>query len=155
MDIDVNLITKLFDTLQQTTRDLTAKVEKQTEAIIAIGHNIRSIKESNNTHIEDAKDTASGVEETKGTTSLIWDKVRKMNKAIVTMIIVVCVAFSLLTVSYIFVRNSVESIVAKEIKEIINKDLNNQDLLKEIETLKKQLKDLKDEHESTKTVTDQ
>ena len=126
MTIDSELLMKLFDTLKETDQAMASKVEKQTDAIVTITHSVESIKDSIGQHSGDAKSFGENIKETKSTVDLIWEKVRKMYKSVNTMIIVVVVAFSLMTVAYFVVKHGVDQ-AAKQTQERLDaEELSNQ-----------------------------
>ena len=136
MTIDSDLLIKLFDTLKETDQAMAKKVEKQTDAIVTITHSVESIKNSIGNHSDDAKTFSDNMKETKSTVDLIWNKVRKMYKSVNTMIIVVLVAFSLMTVAYFIVKHGVDE-AAKETKKIEHTDA--EELSNQIKELRKMI----------------
>jgi hypothetical protein len=142
MSIDTNIILELFNTLRDTDRDLSAKVEKQTDAIVTIGHNVSNIKDDIKQHLTDSKGMAECTETTESTVLKIWEKVKTMHKSVIAMITIVTVAFGLMVLAYFIVRNSVEDMIDSKIKQTQQIPTNNDVLVKEIEELRKQIKEL-------------
>ena len=142
MTIDTDLVLKIFDMQKDSYKNLTARVEKQTDAIVTIGHNVSNIKKDVEKHLEDSESVNECTEETEATVKKIWDKVKKMHKSVVTMIIVVLVTFSLMVLSYFFVRSTVETIVDKRLEQEEKLPGHHDELIKQIEDLKKQIENL-------------
>jgi len=143
MTINTDIVLKLFDTLKETDKDLTAKIEKQTEALVSIGHNINNIKDGVTQHLLDSKGLAECSETTETTVKTILEKVKKMHKSVWIMIAVVGISFSLMTIAYFVVRSSIEDIVHTKVKEMQNIPDSNIELIKQIEELKKQIEKLR------------
>ena len=74
------------------------------------------------------------------------NKLDKILKRVNTMIIVVCVAFSLMTLTYIFVKSSVDTIVDKKIEKIESQ--HKKDIDKKLDNLEELIKKhMKEERE--------
>jgi len=146
MTIDADLLLKLFDTLKEADKLLVSKIEKQTDAIITITHSVENIKESVNKHIDHTDSISDSSKEAMSTIKLIWDKTRKMYKSVNTIMIGIVIAFGLMTISYYFVRSSIENMVTHEISKTeiqFNQDANNyEDLSVQIEELRRMMKEL-------------
>jgi len=136
MTIDSELLMKLFDTLKETDQAMASKVEKQTDAIVTITHSVESIKNTIGQHSGDTKSFGDNIKETKTTVNLIWEKVRKMYKSVNTMIIVVTVAFSLMTVAYFVVKHGVDESTKQKQERVDVEKLSNQ-----IEELRKMIEE--------------
>lgn len=150
MAIDTEIIIKLFDTLKESNTSLASKVEKQTDALVALGNKLDKINsktenmsKSFDEHSTTAKATNECTEETEEKVRLIWDKVKTMSKSVNTMIVVVCVAFGLLVMSYYFVRSNIETMIDKRIELTEKESIDHNKLTKEIEELKKQIERLR------------
>ena len=152
------VILKLFDTLKESSKDVKTSVEKQTDAIVHLSsllkegvtldeikkiideHNIHSGK-----HLDDI-DTCAGTIEDNST--VILQVLKGLSKKVSTMIIVVVVTFALMAISYLFVSNSVETIIKNKIEESIKTeetymyDPSHNELLEQIEKIKKQMEKL-------------
>lgn len=118
--VNAELIIKLFDTLRDTDSQLIRRVEKETDALISMGHNLDKIKSVIDEHAKYSNDTLRDLavcsEESETKHKEILEIVKNTSKRVWTMIIVVGVAFSLMAVSYMVVRNSVETMINDKIR---------------------------------------
>lgn len=139
--VNTDLVIKLFDTLKESDSSLRYQVDKQTDAIVSLSNAVSAIK-ANSPKIDTIQNDA---ENTMKNTKSILEIVTGMSKSVKTMIIVVSVAFGLMTLAYFFVKSNVESMIDKKLQTTTELIEENKGLLEQIESLKNQLKNDKRE----------
>jgi predicted PurR-regulated permease PerM len=139
--VNTDLVIKLFDTLKESDSSLRYQVDKQTDAIVSLSNAVSAIK-ANSPKIDTIQNDA---ENTRKNTKSILEIVTGMSKSVKTMIIVVSVAFGLMTLAYFFVKSNVESMIDKKLQTTTELIEENKGLLEQIESLKNQLKNDKRE----------
>jgi hypothetical protein len=137
--------------------DIKKLVEKQTDAIIHLTSLIKEgVKPEEIKKIVEAHDSSTVSTLTKVDTctetiqdksNVILDILSVLNKRVMTMITIVCIAFSLMTVSYFVVSNSMDKMVYQKITKAIEtqipktfSDKNANDIFREIESIRKEIK---------------
>ena len=114
-----DIIVKLFDTLKDSTdkneRTIQTLINQQQVLVENVTHlPIDEIKQDIKDHIVSAK------EERKG----ISDKIDVINSKVTKMILVVIVAFSILTGSWMFIRSAANVSDHQDLKQDIVRELN-------------------------------
>jgi|GEM_PF-4616182 ABC-type Na+ efflux pump permease subunit len=154
--ITTDLVVKLFDTLKDSHKHLEDLIEKQTISInyltssIKDGVKTEEIKKIVETHGTTAISTLNEIdtctETIKGKSTDILDVINMLHKKITVMIVIICTAFSLMTISYIFVSNSMDKMVYEKITKAIEvqvpKTINDRsvnDIFKELESIRKEI----------------
>lgn len=163
--IATDLIVKLFDTLKESNSHLKSSVEKQTEAIIHLTsfikegvkpEDIKKLIENHNVQADDAIDKINDIDTCTETiqdkSNVILELLGSLSKKVTTMITIVCIAFSLMVISYIFVSNSMDKMVYEKITKAINTqvpgtDKNTRNILNEIENIRKEMQRLHSEEQ--------
>ena len=154
--IHTEVVLKLFDTLKDANDETKASINKQTEAIVFLSDMIRdSVKpedvkaaiDEHHKHSGEHLDNIDTCTETiEDNSTKILGILKTLCKRVNTMILVVIISFSLMVVSYIFVRSAVEKIVNNRLDEVQIESVdsgnhNHQELLDQIEKLRKELED--------------
>jgi hypothetical protein len=151
---DDDLTIKLFDTLKESHSNVEKKLEKQTDAIVVLSdllklgvkpEEIKKVIEDHHTYSGEHLDNINTCTETiNDNSSKILSLIKSLNKRVTTMILVVCITFSIMTISYLFVRSSVQSIVKEAVKteKIVKENAthNHTELSKQIEEIRKLIK---------------
>jgi ABC-type Na+ efflux pump permease subunit len=158
--ITTDLVVKLFDTLKESNSHLKSSVEKQTEAILHLtsfmkeGVKPDELKKIIETHDSNAAGAITTLKDIDTCTETIQDKsniiltlIEGLSKKVTTMITIVCIAFSLMVVSYIFVSNSMDKMVFEKITKVMETkmpatDKNTKNILTEIENIRKEMERL-------------
>ena len=167
--IQTEVVLKLFDTLRDSNGHLKATIDKQTEAIVHLSHLMREgtkpaeVKALLEKHNESAGAQLNDIDTCTDTindkSDTILNVLQSVSKKINNTLIVICVAFSLLIISYYYVRSHVDVLVDKKIKanieQIVKIPAENKQLINEIEKLRKEIEELKreDGHANSKTET--
>lgn len=147
-DIDwMGFLSKLFDRLSKDNEDIQKQLDKQTEAISALSSHVREgiqpqdIKDAINNHHDKSGEHLGNIDTCTETIDVksdeILDKVDKLSNKVKTMIIVVCVAFGLLTMAYFVVRATVDTRIEEK-----SEDTEHSDLKEEIEEIKRLIENL-------------
>lgn len=159
--IATDVVVKLFDTLKDANGHMQKSVEKQTEAIMHLTGLIKEgvqpdeIKKIIESHAKesgiklDDLDTCTEAvhDRSEEIANLLKDKIipsiKDLRKWVGTMILVVCVTFSVMTISYFFVKDNVETMINNKIESIEKIENGSRtNIQKQIEELKRLL----DEH---------
>ncbi len=147
---EIEILTKLFDTLKDQMKDLQVMSQAILTNLNSIGNYIKhlpmeELRESLKEHSKESSDEIENCTETVETkTDNILEKVNIIESRVSRMILVVVVAFSLLSGAYLFGRYSMDDNKKfnewkKKITEEQNQDHKN--LRKEvIETIRKELR---------------
>jgi len=102
---------------------------------------VTSSKEMLKDHCDHAESEFCSIEEElkedEGLLTKIFDGVTKLRNRVTLMIVAVSIAFSMVTVTYLFVRNSIDTTIRKKIERV---EIQNQtELQKQLEDIKKSL----------------
>jgi hypothetical protein len=153
--IPSELILKLFDTLKEANKDVKITVDKQTDAIVHLSSllkegvkpdDIKKLLEDHHKHSGEHLDNIDTCTETiNDNSSKILSLLKGMTKRINTMILIVLITFGLMTVAYLFVSNSVETMIKTQIDKSIHSEENifedeHSDISEQIEELRKMIR---------------
>lgn len=153
--IPTELIVKLFDTLKESNKDVKATVDKQTDAIVHLSslikegvkpEDLKKILEEHHLHSGKHLDDIDTCTETINDNSgKILTLLKGMTKKINTMILVVSITFGLMVISYLFVSNSVETMIKTQIDKSIQSEENafydeHGDISKQIDEIREMIR---------------
>lgn len=155
--VTTEVVVKLFDTLRDSHKDVQNSVEKQTEALSHLNSLIKeSVKPEDvrNLLIEHDRHQGEHLDNIDTCTETINDNsgkilsiLKKLVNRVQTMILVVCVAFGLMTLSYFYVSSWVDNIITDKIGIVESeyeehRDMTHQELVDEIEMLRKEIREM-------------
>lgn len=147
--ISTNIVIKLFEMLKDSIETNTTGMGRLSELINEMVsflknepkridikqffddylHKVEDKIDENNRKINEIKTTCM---DSKGILKTLKGK-------ITTMIVIVIVTFSLMTVSYLFVKSSVDVVIDKKV-DVINS--NNEELMKQLEEINKKINNI-------------
>ena len=138
----IEIILRLFDQIKESCNKSDREIEKLSLAIkelfnssSAPSHDdivrlINELQDCLDDHRQNTSEPIRDIEDSKDELSSISKKLSTLTKRVTTMITVVCVAFALMVISYMFVRDS--------ITDTIN---NQMDIVKQEQMIDKKLSD--------------
>ena len=151
--VATEVVLKLFDTLRESSKDVRVSVEKQTDAIVHLssllkeGVTLDELKKIIDTHSEHSgkhlEDLDTCTESIQDNSGKILSLLKGMNKRVNIMIMIVAITFSLMTISYLYVSNSVEHMIKAQIEKSINEE--EPIIYDDHDDLKQQIEDLREE----------
>ena len=147
----IEIILRLFDQIKESCNKSDREIEKLSLAIKELFNSssspshedmaklIEKLQDCLDNHIKNTSDPIRDIEDSKDELSDINKKISKLTKRVTTMITVVCVAFALMVISYMFVKNSITNTINNQMdiakhEQIIDKKLSDklEFLLKDI-----------------------
>ena len=146
--INIELLLKLFDQLEKAS-DRTNEEIQALGIVISNMIDILKTSTSNEAVIEHIETHDRKVEPTKSsidyilkkcenydsTTTKIYNDVSKLTKWVKNMILVVTIAFSIMSVTYLFTKQSIGNLVKEEVTHFQKSNVDTYDELDEIKRL--------------------